>query len=347
MVKRFSVIFFLFCSLGVFGQYSFSGNTSDSIGGQTVYLSLIEDYRKLSRTYIEQILKKTVTDSSGYFEFNGDNLLDANRIYKIHIDECTEASNATHIFGNCINTKSILFIAKAKDTIYFPSSFNDEIFCDLNSTNSSSIDLLKIDEQLNNMAFDYASFNSDANKRLTSKKWFKKLQDYGISLNEPLSELYIYQFLSDRQNETFDYFVKDLQHNDYYLGLVERLNNKYPATSFSNQYQSELESFLAFHQSDKTSNKTWVLILSVLLLLSFLMNVYLWNSQKQLSNAKNKELANELSQQEQKVVNLINQGLSNKEIAASLFISISTVKSHINNIYKKLNVKSRDQLKGI
>lgn len=346
MVNRLLFVFYLFCSVSVFGQYSFTGNISDSVGGKTVYLSLIEDYRKISRTYLEQILKKTVTDSTGYFKFNGDNLLDENRIYKIHVDECTEESNGQHFFGNCQSTKSILFIAKAKDTIYFPSTFNDEIFCDLNSTNPSSIHLLRIDELLDNMAYDYASFNSDANKRLTSQKWFDKLQEFGKSLHEPLAELYIYQFLSDSRNETFDYFIKDLLDNDYYHDLKQRLNERYLSASFTNQYQAEIESFLAFHEKNRKSSEIWTVLLSLLLLLSLLMNVYLWYAQKRFRSKYKKELASVLSKQEQKVLHHIQLGLSNKEIASTLFISVSTVKSHINNIYKKLNVASRNQLKG-
>lgn len=48
-----------------------------------------------------------------------------------------------------------------------------------------------------------------------------------------------------------------------------------------------------------------------------------------------------LSQREIEVLDLIKSGLSNKEIADKLFISLSTVKTHINNIYKILEVKSR------
>jgi DNA-binding CsgD family transcriptional regulator len=51
-----------------------------------------------------------------------------------------------------------------------------------------------------------------------------------------------------------------------------------------------------------------------------------------------------LSKQEVTVKNLIIQGKSNKEIASELFISLSTVKSHITNIYRKLNVTNRQQL---
>ncbi|WP_199768147.1 response regulator transcription factor [Maribacter cobaltidurans] len=347
-MKQFiTSICFLFSSLAGFGQYNFSGHISDSIAGKTVYLSVIEDYRKISRTYLEQILKKTVTDSTGYFEFEGDNLLEENRMYKIHIDDCSETVNENHFFGNCVNTKSILFIANAKDTIYFPTTFNNEIFCDLTSTNSASADILKIDGLFNEMAFDFASFRSDANERLNFKKWFNKLQDYGKTLNEPLSELYIYQFLSDRKNESYEYFTKDLQDNDYYLELQKRLSKVYPSASFTKQFEAEIEAFSLLGNPQNKNRFSWIILLGALLLISLIFNMYLWQSKRLLVNNKERSLFEALSQQEEKIVSLINQGLSNKEIASTLFISVSTVKSHINNIYKKLNVHSRDQLKGL
>lgn len=52
----------------------------------------------------------------------------------------------------------------------------------------------------------------------------------------------------------------------------------------------------------------------------------------------------ELSKQELTVRDLILQGKSNKEIANELFISLSTVKSHITNLYAKLNVANRQEL---
>lgn len=340
-------ICFLFCSWSTFCQYFFNGNISDSVAGKTVYLSVVEDYRKMSRTYLEQILKKTTTDNTGYFEFKGDNLLEENRIYKIHIDDCSEELYEKHFFGNCVNTKSILFIANAKDTIYFPTTFNNEIFCDLSSTNSASADILKIDELFGEMAFDFASFRSDANNRLNSKKWFNKLQDYGKSLNEPLSELYIYQFLSDRKNESYAYFTKDFEDNNYYFKLSDRLRKEYPVAAFTKQFEAEIEAFSVLGKPVQKNHHKWVVIMGSLLLISLITNLYLWRSRFLFSADKRRNLFKALSEQEQKIVALIKQGMSNKEIASNLFISVSTVKSHINNIYKKLNVDSRDTLKGL
>jgi DNA-binding NarL/FixJ family response regulator len=48
-----------------------------------------------------------------------------------------------------------------------------------------------------------------------------------------------------------------------------------------------------------------------------------------------------LSTREREVLCLLAQGLSNQQIGDSLFISESTVKKHVNNIYFKLEVDSR------
>jgi len=50
-----------------------------------------------------------------------------------------------------------------------------------------------------------------------------------------------------------------------------------------------------------------------------------------------------ISKREYEVLELIAQGLSNQEIAEKLFVSTSTVKTHVSNVLAKLDARRRTQ----
>lgn len=54
-------------------------------------------------------------------------------------------------------------------------------------------------------------------------------------------------------------------------------------------------------------------------------------------------LKTELSRRELEVLELMAKGLSNQEIAAEIFVSLNTVKTHGSKIFEKLDVKRRTQ----
>ena len=51
----------------------------------------------------------------------------------------------------------------------------------------------------------------------------------------------------------------------------------------------------------------------------------------------------ELSQREMEVLTHIADGRTNPEIAEALFLSPNTIKTHVSNIYRKLDVERRAQ----
>ncbi|MBM7614837.1 response regulator [Alkaliphilus hydrothermalis] len=61
------------------------------------------------------------------------------------------------------------------------------------------------------------------------------------------------------------------------------------------------------------------------------------------SNDEDEAKENKLTRREYEVLTLIAEGLNNKEIANSLFISEKTVKNHVSNIFKKIDVNDRTQ----
>ena len=54
--------------------------------------------------------------------------------------------------------------------------------------------------------------------------------------------------------------------------------------------------------------------------------------------------AGALTPTEQRVVGLAVDGLSNKEIARTLVVTVNTVEFHLRNAYTKLGIRSRAQL---
>ncbi len=81
-------------------------------------------------------------------------------------------------------------------------------------------------------------------------------------------------------------------------------------------------------------------IIGVILILSSILSYYI--TYRNPSNSNNNII--ELTPQENKIYNLIKDGDSNKEIASKLHVSVSTIKTHINNIYKKMGISSRKEL---
>ena len=348
MRLKFLLIFLAFSMLSQ-AQYSFSGYINPDEWQNSVYLSVVEDYRKMSGVYSEQIIAKTTADETGFFEFNGNMLDTENRIYRIHIDKCSDGQqDFNHFNGHCSDSEELLFIANNTDTLKLPFSFGNQIFCAIESSNPRANAFVKIDSVKSDMRFAYGEFRSEANRKLNNKKWFKNLQSFGKDLNEPIAELYIYSYLSDRSSDLHNYYVEDLKNNDYYDNLKSRLENKYPNAQYTRQYINELEAdryMLAASAGETSFN--WNYYLYGIIALSGILNLFLLYRNWKRKQSKTEDLKAKLSKQEQVVLHHILQNKTNKDIAESLFLSVSTVKSHTNNIYKKLNVQSRDDAKSL
>jgi DNA-binding NarL/FixJ family response regulator len=54
---------------------------------------------------------------------------------------------------------------------------------------------------------------------------------------------------------------------------------------------------------------------------------------------------NNLTRREREILEAMSQGLNNREIAAALFLSVSTIRSHISNMVSSLNVEDRFELR--
>ena len=343
---RFSLLLFALLMFACsWGQYQFSGQVSEEYGNKKVYLSLVEDYRKSSRVYLDQIFQHTTADTAGNFSFTGNNLPQTNRIYRIHVDACDSAEgHKNHFLGACTEMESILFIANNRDTITLPVGSNEQAFCEVISTNTISDALLQLDLLKEVLIVDVLEQSSETAKNLTFKKWIRHFQNTAMERDDPLVDLYVYNFLSNRGNETYSHYLKDLQESSYYESLATRLGERYPNASFTDRYRKELQADKTLISNEQTAKGgfEWLyglyVVMAIIILSSSFFAYRKWKAHR------NQNPFDLLSPQERKVLDAILEGKSNKEIATDFYISLSTVKSHINSLYKKLGMSSRGEI---
>ncbi|GGD20627.1 response regulator transcription factor [Hyunsoonleella pacifica] len=91
------------------------------------------------------------------------------------------------------------------------------------------------------------------------------------------------------------------------------------------------------------------LVMAIIAVLFLILGIYINKKSlhqlkpelKTIDHKKIQEL--EITSREYEVLQSISEGLSNKEIADKLFLSESTIKTHVSNLLVKLNAKRRTQ----
>ena len=108
------------------------------------------------------------------------------------------------------------------------------------------------------------------------------------------------------------------------------------------KHQIDLEdaSSITILEIGKKKNYSNYIIIGILIIIVLLLSYIIYQHQK--TNKPDSFV--QLTQKESEIVHHIQAGKTNQEIADELFISVSTVKTHVNNIYKKLHIKSRKEL---
>ncbi|MEE9349980.1 MAG: LuxR C-terminal-related transcriptional regulator [Flavobacteriaceae bacterium] len=338
---------FLVCFTKVTAQFQFSGVVNDDFKNATVYLSIVNDCNKKNLFFTEHILLESQINSTKEFEFKGDLLANENRIYKIHIDNCNNnISDYKHLLNHCEDSKEIIFIANNTDTIHFPLNNISQMFCDMEYKNIRNSALFEIDTMQEELLSKLQYSKSDLQRKNMYRNHFKALQKFSKTFNEPLAELYAFYLYANDHAISKDFYLEDLKKSSYYNNLLQKLEAQYKNTTYLNHFKNTLVKDQYPMLKTKKSQFQWIAYaLGLLLFLSLIMNFFQLKKSKKYTNKIEPKIDYKtvLTTQEQNVFELMNQH-SNKEIAEKLFVSLSTIKSHINNIYSKLSISSRKEI---
>lgn len=205
-------------------------------------------------------------------------------------------------------------------------------------------------------SFETEKVTSDSvQDSLSSREWKKfksfeaKLQSSQLSRTDKENQLTGYardslnilrvKLVAIKVLEEKNLLNRDIAENtSYYTTLLEKLKESDIPPS---EYLFLEEKLAYLNQEALNGSLQWSrwINIGLVALVAFLGYMLFLQRKKQ-----DKTILPELSKQETMVRNLILQGKSNKEIANELFISLSTVKSHITSIYGKMNISNRREL---
>ncbi len=308
----------------MFGQNCVSGHVrieDPKKWEQLVHLSQIE-LEETTNTYRTTTIASTPLTEEGFFAFDQDLFTSKERIYKIQLNPIS-AEEKNKLSNKIKNFQ--LFILSKKDTIYF--SKGETMFGEYTTSNSADLEwqkLKKFEAKYENLTDDF-----DPKQYLIETKGYVK-----DSLQILLVKLIGIKKLDDQ-----NLLEKDAKANpEYYLSFLKELKSSELDPSTYAYLENKLNFITREIVNHKYKVSLWVngiafLVIVVLVLIA----VKSWKKSK-----TSKVIP--LSKQEKAIKNLIISGKSNKEIANELFISLSTVKTHITNIYSKLNISSRQDL---
>ena len=323
-------------------QFQFSGEVTEDYRKATAYLVVVDEYQKSDLLITEKIIQEYKIDSTNKFVFKGDFLSSKNMLYKIYLDTCNDhISDYKHLLNHCETSQSILFIANNSDRIDFPLNDLSQLFCEIKTTSKQNTAVLEIDVLQERLLVNLQSSKSDAQRHIIYKKCFEKLQEFSRSFKDPLVELYAFHLYANEKSFSRAFYLDDLKESRYYADLLERLTHNYPKSNYIKQFKSDLKKDqYSFLESNNSETGFLVYLIGALLIISILLNLFLFKKTRDKKELKI-DYKTVLTPQEQKVFELMYQKSSNKNIADTLFISVSTVKTHINNIYSKLSISSR------
>ena len=293
----------------------------DTTWDSNIYLSHIPSFDDMYTISNEDIISRSMIDSLGHFQFDIGFLPEEYSLFRLHTVKKGDAPASLFIGGKDEN--HIFFVANRHSNIVFEATphyppFRKVIF----SQSAQNIAFQKITD-LVNIADSIASESGVAKRQFIENKLYEDLLHIADTAKNPLVSLYaIYRGKFESR------YTSNL---DFYKAYLAKWRNQESAyfKSFRNHLNIETE-----------SNDTILRVLAGVII--FALGFFI--GRLKFRKSGNVET---LSAQERKVFVLLRQGATNQEISDQCHIEISTVKSHVSNIFSKLNLKSRKDVMNI
>lgn len=311
-----------------------------------VYLAAIPTLDEMYTASYLNILQSAAVDSLGNFELSGNDLPDDILFYRLYVTP-NEHINSQITTG--VKRNYILLAIHNQSKIWLSSPDFCAPYFDYTiggSPENSAIQLIQ--HRLDNFQQHYTDSAGTVKKEFLEQRLIEDL----IAFSDTSAFLHaaLFALLETDLNMHFD----ELQQQ--YEMFAEKYATAFPKSVYTKQIQEKL--LILSLKEDVQNGRTnirYIYMLLAVLAVSAAGNIYLLTRKKEIkspSSTENKEvkaqqLIKDLTIKEREILLLIDQGLSNKEIADKLNVEVSTIKTHVSKIYQKVNIKNRKEVREI
>ena len=305
-MKKAFLFLFLVISTSLFSQSYISGFIPiDDVQKNKKEINLIEVRNDLSNTNESlKVLESVSIDDKGFFHFR------------------KEVTSYPKFYYLSVNGEGKVFRSKR-----FLLSNNDSIFFQKSEP--------PLSQYISNSVSDreWQKYLIYKNRIKKKNKFLDEIRAY----SKDSLQILAVKLMSIKELEKKKLLDQDIALNkEYYTSFLDELKESDINPQEYLFLELKMTQLRIVRTEEDYATSKWLNYILIGFILGLLFLFYKFKNSKQSFSS--------LSKQELAIKNLILEEKSNKEIAAELFISVSTVKTHITSIYQKLQVINRNDL---
>jgi DNA-binding CsgD family transcriptional regulator len=320
-LRFFGTLICCFLAVSLPAQYLFEGMAPTAYHGEEVYLDILDEWDDFHMISDQMPVRRAPVDSNGFFQMEGTGLPAGKGFYRLRF-----ALRGTPPISMDFGQRHFIhFLAQGNDTLRFEG-------------------LSVADPGLVHAIINKRALQLDELAKEETHAESERL----LTLIDERRRVLLSNALPNTPTEVALFLLGSWPGDGPPVGELTALEAKLEKSPLRPGYLISLrERIGAVSVGPLRARKkllSWLLGASILGNLIFL---FFWWRGRRSKGSSFEEQSNKalsialLTAKEQEVLQLISTGRSNKEIAGELFISMATVKSHINSIYKKTGAGNR------
>jgi len=308
-----------------------------------IFLASLDSPNDLFVASPDFILSKTIIDSDGTFSFENIVLPNDPRFYRIYM---VKNEFSTVEFNTSENRNFLHLILDNNSDLLIDLSLQDNrlqlIGLEGSVLNNS---ILQFDTQYNKQKEQFTSDLSKAQADFLNQQHDIYIKSFIDSSLNSMAGLYALYHIEEKETDF-------LRNSNFYFDFQKQIHNDFPEALYTQKYDELLESLVGFRDlvceipGVAPKWKDYLIIVESVLIIfllgwGYILVSKLKRKRKLIDIESPSKIYSNLTEKEKEILKLMSEGKSNKEIGSQLFVELSTVKTHINSIYKQIKVKDR------